>query len=273
MSTSQNEYFFGTSDAELIRLGLQHRLWSRETFDLWERGGVQPGVRVLDVGCGPGHATFDLAQLVTNSGRVIAVDESERFISYLTAQAQVRGVINVETRVCDVQSLGIEPASVDIAYARWLLCYPPRPEDVVKGVASALKAGGRFLVQDYIHWQGMFLSPRGDAFDEVMRATDKAWRESDGDSTIGQRLPAMFEAFGLEVESMRPLQRIARTGEPLWQWPETFFANWVPSLVERGYLRAAVKDAFAAEWAERSRDPNAFIWTPAMVELIGRKRG
>jgi SAM-dependent methyltransferase len=271
MTRPEEEYVLGTNDAELVRLGLQHRLWSREAFDLWERAGIGPGARVLDVGCGPGHATFDLAQLVTHSGRVIAVDESDRFIRYLSAQAQVRGVINVEASVQDVQGLQIPARSVDFAYARWLLCFTPRPEDVVAGVARALRPGGRFMVQDYTHWQALFLSPPSEAFHEVLHATDRAWRESGGDSEVGRRLPAMFERNGLRVESIRPLQRIARPHEPLWQWPESFFFNWVPTLVARGYLRPEVQAAFMKEWETLSRNENAFFWTPSMLEIVGRR--
>jgi SAM-dependent methyltransferase len=271
MNRPDNEYVLGTHDAELVRLGLQHRLWSRQAFDLWERAGIGPGARVLDVGCGPGHATFDLAQLVTHGGRVVAVDESERFIRYLTAQAEVRGVINVDASVQDVQTLRVPEESVDFAYARWVLCFTPRPDNVVAGVARALKPGGCLLVQDYTQWQGLFLSPPSEAFLEVLRATDRAWRESGGDSEVGKRLPAMMASHGLRVESIRPLQRIARPREPLWQWPASFFANWAPSLVERGYLSADAQKAFVREWEARSSDRDAFFWTPAMLEIIARR--
>ena len=271
MGQPTNEYVLGTHDAELVRLGLQHRLWSRETFDLWERAGVGPGAHVLDVGCGPGHATFDLAQLVTHSGRVVAVDESERFIRYLTAQAGVRGVVNIDASVQDVQDLRVAEGSVDFAYARWVLCFTPRPADVVAGVARTLKPGGRFLIQDYTHWQALFLSPPSEAFLEVLRATDEAWRGSGGDSEIGQRLPALLDRNGIRVESIRPLQRVARPHEPLWQWPTSFFSNWGPLLVERGLLRPNAFKAFMADWERISRDENAFFWTPSMVEIIGRR--
>jgi hypothetical protein len=75
----------------------------------------------------------------------------------------------------------------------------------------------------------------------------------------------------LRVESIRPLQRIARPHEPLWQWPASFFANWIPALVERGYLGAAALRAFTEEWDARSRDPIAYFWTPSMVEIVGRR--
>src|SRR5580765_647322 len=139
-----NEYVLGTHDAELARLGLQHRLWSEDTFACWDRCGIRPGSVVLDVGSGPGYTAFDLVPLVGPAGRVIAVDESERFIEYVHARAVTLGVENLETSVQDVQDLRVPARSVDVAYARWVLCFVPKPEAVVAGVAKALKPGGVF---------------------------------------------------------------------------------------------------------------------------------
>ncbi|HET6348459.1 MAG TPA: methyltransferase domain-containing protein, partial [Candidatus Krumholzibacteria bacterium] len=146
------EYVLGTHDAELQRLGLQHRLWSEQTFACWARCGIRPGSVVLDVGSGPGYTAFDLSPLVGPTGRVVAVDESERFLEHVRSRAAAHGVNNIETRVEDVQAMKVPADSVDVAYARWVLCFVPKPEAVIAGVARALKPGGRFAVQDYIHW-------------------------------------------------------------------------------------------------------------------------
>ena len=272
MTAGENEYVLGTDDAELLRLGLQHRLWSAQAFACWERAGVAPGATVLDVGAGPGFGAIDLAQLVTPSGRVIAVDESERFLRHLSERARAIGISNVETRAQDVQRLDISAATVDVAYARWVLCFTPRPADVVARVAAALKPGGVFAVQDYINWAALALLPPSEAFLRVMPAVGKSWRDHGGDPQIGGRLPAMMEASGLHVESILPLQRIARSTEPLWQWPTTFFANFIPRLVEQKLVTVEDWRALEREWAERSRDENAFFWTPSMVEIIARRR-
>jgi len=265
------EYVLGTHDAELMRLGLQHRLWSEYTFSCWYRCGIRPGSVVLDVGSGPGYTAFDLVPLVGPSGRVIAIDESERFIEYVRARAAMLGADNVETGVQDVQELRVPAASVDVAYARWVLCFVPKPEAVVAGVARALKPGGVFAVQDYINWAALSLSPQSEAFLRVMPSVGKSWRMHGGDPQVGQRLPALMAAAGLEVEEVRPLQRIARPGDPLWDWPTSFFANFIPMLVERGLVTNEDWRAFQEEWAERTRDPNAVFWTPSMVEIIARR--
>lgn len=271
MTSNEREYVLGTDDAELMRLGLQHRLWSAQAFTCWERAGVKPGATVLDVGAGPGFATLDLAQVVAPAGRVIAVDESERFLRYLTERARVLGIAHVETRAQDVQSLDVAAATVDVAYARWVLCFTPRPHEVIARVAAALKTGGVFAVQDYIDWAALSVSPRSDAFLRVMPEVGKSWRSHGGDPQVGLRLPAMMSEHGLRVESITPLQRVARSSDPLWQWPTTFFANFIPRLVEQGLVPESDWRAMERDWNEYSRDENAFFWTPPMVEIIARR--
>jgi SAM-dependent methyltransferase len=265
------EYVLGTHDAELARLGLQHRLWSEHTFACWRRSGIRPGSVVLDVGSGPGYTAFDLVPLVGPEGRIIAVDESDRFIEHIRERARALGIANIDTHVMDVQELGVPPASVDVAYARWVLCFVPKPEAVITRVARTLKPGGVFAVQDYIDWAALSLSPRSEAFLRVMPAVGNSWRAHGGDPQVGQRLPAMMAAAGLRIDEIRPLQRVARPGDPLWEWPTTFFANFIPLLVERGLVSKEDLRAFDAEWAERTRDPNAVFWTPSMVEIIARR--
>ena len=78
--SNDKEYALGTDDAEIVRLGVQHKLWSASAFAIWERAGISAGKSVLDLGWGPGYTSFDLAGIVTSKGKVVAIDESPRFI-------------------------------------------------------------------------------------------------------------------------------------------------------------------------------------------------
>ena len=55
-------------DEEVARLGLQHRIWRPRVLELWREVGIRPGVRVIDIGAGPGFATADFAELVAPGG-------------------------------------------------------------------------------------------------------------------------------------------------------------------------------------------------------------
>ena len=92
---SSKDYVLGTHDEEIERLGLQHRAWRQRALDAWRSARIGVGQSVLDVGCGPGYATLDLAELVGPSGRVVAVDKSERFLGALEARRRPRSIDNI----------------------------------------------------------------------------------------------------------------------------------------------------------------------------------
>ena len=97
--TDERNYLLGTHDAEVERLGLQHRVGRSRVLDAWRRAGIRAGSLVIDAGAGPGWASLDLAEIVGPDGRVNAIERSARFIDVLEARAEQRGLDNVETRV------------------------------------------------------------------------------------------------------------------------------------------------------------------------------
>ncbi|MCB9847891.1 MAG: methyltransferase domain-containing protein [Phycisphaeraceae bacterium] len=265
------EYVLGVGDDELSRLGLQHRLWADEASGIWREAGFGPGQTILDVGCGPGFASFDLAPLLEPEGRVIAIDESPRYIERLSAEAQRRGLPNIDARVGDAQALDLAPGSIDGAWERWVMCFTPRPEAVVGGVAQALRPGGVFAMQEYFNYRTLTLAPRTPLFEPVVAAIRASWHDYGGDDDIGGSLPAMLRSAGLEVVSIRPLVRVARPGEAMWRWPDSYFRVFLPKIVEEGYLKESDRAAFMEEWARRSADPDSYFFTPPMVAIIARK--
>ncbi len=271
MSTTK-EYALGTNDAELVRLGVQHKLWSASAFAIWERAGIAAGKTVLDIGCGPGYTSMDLAGLVTSSGKVIAVDESARYIDYLKLQARTLGFSHVDAFVGDVQKLELPAASIDAAYQRWVLCFVRSPEAVIEKVAHALKPGGVFALQEYMNYEGILLAPEGKAFRRFVTVVVEAWRRHGGDAEVGLRLPTLLAKHGLTPTEIRPLHRVARPHSQLWTWPTIFIRTYAPKLVEEGALTLAEQKALEREWKERSNDPTSFFCSPPMVEIIAVKK-
>jgi SAM-dependent methyltransferase len=270
----EREYVLGTHDDELLRLGFQHRVWSAATFALWERAGLGAGQAVLDLGCGPGFAALDLARWVGPTGRVLAVDVSRRFLSHLQAQHQAQALVNIDVFEGDVQelaALSLPAAGLDAAYARWVFCFLPRPEAVIAGVAQALRPGGVFAIQDYFNYVAGGLAPQSEIVTRAFRATDASWRSRGGDPDIAGRLPALLAAAGFTVREIRPCLRAARPGSTLWEWPTTFFRNYLPVLVAQGFLSPAEQAEFEQEWRIRSEDPHTFFCTPPVYEIIAER--
>ncbi|MBI1827202.1 MAG: methyltransferase domain-containing protein [Planctomycetes bacterium] len=268
----EKSYVLGTHDDELARLGFQHRVWAEYAFALWERAGFAPNQTILDLGCGPGYATLDLARIAGPSGKVIAVDGSPRFIQHLQAQLNAQGLCNVETKVLDVHDLNLESGSVDRVYIRWVLCFVRDPRAVIKAVAKSLRKGGVLAVQDYFAYESSTLAPRSEAFTKAVRATGESWRSHGGDPDLVARLPAILSDCGMELREIRPILRVARPGTALWEWPTSFWRNYVPTLVSMGLLTRADADAFGTDWQERSNDPNTFWCTPPVFDVVAVKK-
>ena len=105
MEDETPQYMLGTSDAELERLGYQHQVWSTETIRLWRAAGFGRGQKLLDLGCGPGFATADLAHLVGPCGHLFAVDQSRKFLEVLQRRTSGLGLQNVSCHEADVHDL------------------------------------------------------------------------------------------------------------------------------------------------------------------------
>lgn len=269
--SEREPYLLGTDPEEGRRLAAQHRVWAAAARGLWDRAGFGSGARLLDLGCGPGFAAVELAERVGANGRVLAVDESARFVDALRREAARRGLARIEARVERAEALRLDPASLDGAFARWIFCFLPDPAPVVGRVAAGLRPGGRLVAWDYLHYRATALHPRSPAFDRVVAAVERSWRRAAGDLEVGGRLPALVEQSGCRVLDLVPIVRFARPGTALWDWPKRFFRGYVPRLVEAGLLTAADRRAFEAEWLERERSPGAFLTTPPMIGVVAEK--
>jgi SAM-dependent methyltransferase len=103
---------------------------------------VEPGERVLDVGCGPGSTTIELAVRVAPRGEVVGVDISSAMIAAAARRAVTAGVSNVRFVVADVQT---EPLDLDFdaAYSRFGVMFFADPVAAFANIAGALRSGGR----------------------------------------------------------------------------------------------------------------------------------
>jgi ubiquinone/menaquinone biosynthesis C-methylase UbiE len=269
----RREYVLGTGADELERLGLQHRLWSDAAHALWKIARVQPGMRVLDIGCGPGYASSDLAQLVQHEGSVLGVDESAGFVAHVNAQARARGLTQLSAVAGDVQrlgdALGTRPP-FDFAYARWVLCFTERPEDVIAGAARALRPGGRLAIQDYFNYAAMTPAPRRDSYARAVAATVRSWRARGGDPDVVGRLPRLLRDHGFRIEHLSQHQRLARPGESMWHWTTSWWRNYIPKLVQMGELQPQEADQFFADCD--AMDPETdFLVLPTVYEIVAER--
>ncbi|MEM7166268.1 MAG: methyltransferase domain-containing protein [Planctomycetota bacterium] len=271
-SSENNEYLLGCDTDELHRLGFQHRVWGEASHALWHRAQFAPGQQLLDVGCGPGYATIDLAHIVGEEGRIVAIDESPRFLNHLRNETERASLSQVDVREGQVESIELEPATYDGAYARWIFCFLSQPTQLIEHLAKALKPGASLAIVDYYHYRALTLAPRGPALDRAVHAVFDSWTQSGGNLEIGGVLPQLLEERGFEVEHIDTLIESARPDSLLWHWPRRFFFGYIPRLIEMGLLTEDDRQQFEDEWLQREKTPGAFLLTPPMVEIVARRR-
>ncbi len=270
-AVNDRPYVLGTGLDERERLGLQHRLWADAVHALWMRAGLTPGARVLDLGCGPGHASFELAQWVTSRGSVLGVDASREFVAYLEESARTRGLTQLRGAVADVMDLDEtlkNEGPFDFVWARWLFCFVRDPARAIASVAARTRPGARFAIHDYFNYRAMTMAPRRASHDLVVEATVRSWRDNGGDPDVAARLPAMLEANGFRVEHLAVHQRVARGTDPMFAWPDTWWRTYAPKLVSMGYIAQADCDALLADLDALRASPSEYIVPPPVTELL-----
>jgi SAM-dependent methyltransferase len=104
-----------------------------------------PGQRALDVGCGFGDTTQELARLVGPDGEAVGVDAAARFIETAAAEAGEAGVANARFRVADVETTPFEER-FDYAFSRFGTMFFANPVAAMRNVRRALEPGGRLAM-------------------------------------------------------------------------------------------------------------------------------
>jgi SAM-dependent methyltransferase len=107
---------------------------------------IGSGHRVLDVGCGIGDPTLQVAVLVGPHGRVVGLDISEGMIAIARERAAALGLGHAEFRVDDVTVAALPDAGFDAVLGRWSLIYLEDVAHVLERLRTALVPGGRIAI-------------------------------------------------------------------------------------------------------------------------------
>jgi SAM-dependent methyltransferase len=269
-----DEYRFGYTHEEIERLRYQHQVWTKENQRFISRAGFSTGATLVDLGCGPGYTTFDLAQIVGSGGKVIAVDrDGERSLPLLKAQAEALGLFNIETRAVSLETFDLQEGSVDGVYGRWVLMYLPeaRVKSLIGRMAKWLRPGGVCALTEICNYRHIYIHPKSKYLPEIAEALIQAVTGEHGcNPEIGNGLPGLLHSAGLDVE-INVIAKAVRATTQEWRWPDALFRNHLPALVKEGFLAQSVFDNFLAEWEARSKEPNAIFFASPMMEVVGRR--
>ena len=156
---------------------------------------LTPGTDVLDVGCGPGTITVDLAQRVA-PGRVVGIDAASDVIAAAGAAATEVGVANLELATGDVYALEHDDDSFDVVHAHQVLQHLTDPVAALREMARVCRPGGVIAVRDVDY--GAFVTFPADAgLDRWLDLYHRVARRNGAEPDAGRRLLAWAHAAGL----------------------------------------------------------------------------
>ncbi|MPZ92684.1 MAG: methyltransferase domain-containing protein [Actinobacteria bacterium] len=184
-----------------------------------EAAGLKPGHRVLDVGCGHGTSTLEVAQRVGPAGRVAGVDISAAMLEPARKRVAAAGVDNIELVQADAQVHAFEAGSFDAVISRFGTMFFEDPRAAFANLARALRPGGRLV---FVCWQDPLKSEwvavaLGAAVAALGRAPDLGSPDAPGPFAFadGDRLGKLLAAGGLRDVALETVTRPVRIGRDL----------------------------------------------------------
>ncbi len=115
-----------------------------------DRASVLPGERVLDVGCGCGDTTLELARRVGATGKVTGIDLSSNMLASARDSGKRFGLAQARFINADAQTYAFEPQSMDLLYSRFGIMFFADPPKAFENLFRTLCPGGRFA---FVAWQ------------------------------------------------------------------------------------------------------------------------
>ncbi len=234
------------------------------THALFQRAGLRAGMRCLDLGCGGGAVTLEMAKLVAPGGTVIGVDMDGVKLELARRAAAERGLGNVEFRQMNVYDWD-EPGAYDAVYSRFLLQHLSRPIDLLRSMWSGVRPGGLLIVED-ADFGGWCCDPPNDAFDFFVRSYIEVARQSGGDATAGRKLHRYFLEAGIPGPRLSVIQPVAHEGEAkTLPWLTLEYSS--EAIISAGIAPATDVRAAGESLTRFTEDPNTIVSGPRVFQI------
>lgn len=248
------------------RLDLLAAVMQPHTAWLLDTVGVATGSRCLDVGCGGGHVTRELARRVGPDGRVVGIDLDPDVISLARADARREGLTNVCFEVGDAAEL--KAGDYDLAYSRFLLSHVRSPSTVLEHMTATVRPGGVVILED-TEFRASFCYPESAAYERFVQLYRETVSRFGGNADIGPALPALLRSAGVQVIALDVRQPSALTGPTklmnvvtLERISRAVIGEQLASPDELDALLAALRDYY--------EDPTTVMSVPRIIRAWGR---
>ncbi|MDN5860303.1 MAG: methyltransferase domain-containing protein [Pseudonocardia sp.] len=219
-----------------------------------------PGADVLDVGCGPGTISLDIAERVA-PGRVLAIDSAEAPLA--DARARAAGIDTITFAVGDAYALDVPDDSMDVVHAHQVLQHLTDPVAALREMLRACRPDGIVAVRDadYAAMTWYPADPRLDRWLAVYRAVA---RSSGAQPDAGRHLLAWTRAAG--AATVTPTASVwcyATPADRAWWgglWADRIVESAIAGrAVDGGHADAAELRGISEAWRAWSEHPDGWF--------------
>lgn len=202
---------------------------------------LRPGMTLLDVGCGPGTITVDLARRL-ESGRVTAIEVTEDALDVARNEARAQQQATIDFLVGDVQDLDLPDDSVDVVHAHQVLQHLGDPVQALREMRRVCRPGGLVAVRDSDY--GAFTwFPAIVELDEWLSLYRQAARANGAEPDAGRRLLSWAQTAGFTaVTATSSTWCFASKSDRQW-WG----AMWAERIVSSALARQLQESGLAIE--------------------------
>jgi len=196
---NDSAYTLGTGTKGEQALAIQQKFMAENSYAQLKRAGLKRGMKVYDIGCGSGEMTAYLAQQVSETGRVYAVDASEEQLKLTRERIEALKLKNVEYIQADIQTYQDWPLKeADIVYARFVLMHLSNVKNALNNIHNLLKPGGMLSLQETTlsTIQSSFSSAEIGNYRDAVIALGK---KNEADYNLGGKLPYICKELPFNV--------------------------------------------------------------------------
>ena len=232
---------------------------------------LKPHYNVLDIGCGPGSITCDLAALLTE-GNIIGGDSVDSVLQQARDLAASRGLNNADFKVIDGNALSFEDETFDVVFCHQVLQHVRDPVAILKEMRRVAKPGGIVAARE-ADYRGFIWYPDSSILEKWGDLYERVARINGGEPNAGRRLHVWAREAGFEASKIQGSWSSWRyAGEKALQWGD----SWAARTLESDFGLSARKEKLATDkdleeiaqgWKTWGKEEDAAIMIPSAEVL------
>lgn len=234
---------------------------------------LRAGMSVLDIGCGPGSITLDLAERVA-PGRAVGIDPELTAVDAARAAAEGRADTSTRFEVGDVYALDIPDDTYDVVHAHQVLQHVGDPVAALREMARVTRPGGIIAARD-ADYQAMTWAPAYAGLADWLDVYRALARHNGGEPDAGRHLLRWAHEAGLDdVTASASVWTYADDEARAW-WGQSWVnrldqSPYAASALEAGFVDTSRLERMRADWDAWSRDPHGWF-VVVHGEILARK--